>query len=155
MKLRILLCLLAVLMLGACATDSGYYRNGYGYDRGYDRSYSGGYANCYDCGVVERIETLYGADRPSGAGAVLGGVVGGALGSQVGSGSGRTAATVAGAVAGGVAGHEIERRQRTGPIYEVHVRMDNGRMIVVDQRNLGGVRPGARVRIINGEARLL
>ena len=150
MKWRILLCLLAVVLLGACASDGGYYRSS-----SYGGSYDRGYASCYDCGVVQRIETLYGADRPTGAGAVLGGVVGGALGNQIGSGSGRTAATVAGAVAGGVAGHEIEKRQRSGPIYEVHVQMDNGRTIVVDQRDLNGVRPGARVRIINGEARLL
>ena len=105
MKLRILLCLLATLMLAACATGpSGRYYSsspGYGYD-------SPRYERCYDCGVVQRIESYYGSGRTSGGGAVLGGIVGGALGNQVGSGSGRTAATVAGAVAGGIAGNEIE-----------------------------------------------
>ena len=149
MKLRILLSLLAVLMLGACA--SGPYHDRY--DRSYDRGYRSGYASCYDCGVVERIEAVYGSGRSSGAGAVLGGVVGGALGSQIGSGSGRTAATVAGAVAGGVAGDRIERNQNRES-YEVTVAMDDGRRIVVHQSDLRGLRPGARVRISGGVARL-
>jgi outer membrane lipoprotein SlyB len=149
MSFRIVFSLLAILMLGACATGPSdrYYGSGYG--PGYATSSRG----CYDCGVVERIETVYGPGRTSGAGAVLGGVVGGALGNQVGSGSGRTAATVAGAVAGGVVGDRIERN-RDSESFEVTVAMDDGRRLIVHQRDLQGLRPGARVRISGGVARL-
>jgi outer membrane lipoprotein SlyB len=149
MKLRILLSLLAIVMLGACASGPYYDRH----DRGYGPAYASS-ARCFDCGVVERIETLYGAPgRSTGAGAVLGGVVGGVVGSQIGSGSGRTAATVAGAVAGGVAGDRIERNRSRGA-YEVTVAMDDGRRLVVHQNDLRGLRPGARVRVSGGVARL-
>jgi outer membrane lipoprotein SlyB len=149
MTFRIVFSLLAILMLGACATGptDRYYGSGYG--PGYGTSTRG----CYDCGVVERIETVYGPGRTSGGGAVLGGVVGGVLGSQVGSGSGRTAATVAGAVAGGVAGDRIER-SRESESFEITVAMDDGRRLIVYQRDLHGLRPGARVRLDRGVARL-
>lgn len=147
MKFRLLLSLIAVLMLAACASGPAYY--------GSDGRYGGSRysAGCYDCGVVERIESVYGSGRATGAGAVLGGVVGGVLGSQIGSGSGRDAATVAGAAAGAVAGHNIEKNRASGG-YEVYVRMDDGRRVVVTQRDLYGIREGARVRIDGGAARL-
>lgn len=111
-------------------------------------------ARCSDCGVVERIERIQGQRSTTGTGAVLGGIVGGVLGNQVGSGDGRKAATVAGAVAGGIAGNEIEKSHNTAPSYEVHVRMDDGRRIVVGQRDLSGVREGAHVIVSGGRARL-
>lgn len=145
---------LFAMLLGACATGGG----GYGYNDRYGSGYGAppdGYARCYDCGTVERIERVYGERGASGAGAVLGGIIGGVLGSQVGSGSGRNAATVAGAVAGGVAGHKIEQNRNEAPVYELFVRMDDGRRIVVDQRDLDGIREGSYVRVSGGRARLL
>jgi outer membrane lipoprotein SlyB len=147
MTFRILLSMFAALLLAGCATGPGYYAADGRYA---DSRYS---ARCHDCGVVERIESIYGPGRATGGGAVLGGVVGGVLGSQVGSGSGRDAATIAGAAAGAVAGHNIEKNRASGG-YEVYVRMDDGRRVVVTQRDLHGVRPGARVRIAGGAARL-
>lgn len=157
---------LSSLMLAACASGGGYYDrydDGYAYDRAdryeyydsaYDR-YDNRYARCDRCGVVIDIQRFYGEGRASGGGAVAGAVVGGLLGSQVGSGSGRDAATVAGAIAGGVAGHNIEENRREGYRYAVHVELDNGRRVVVEQRDLNGVREGARVIVDDGRARLL
>lgn len=136
------------LSLGLAACASGGYR-----DRGYGQA-PGGYAYCQDCGVVERIEQYEGERRAGGAGAVAGAVIGGVLGSQVGSGRGRTAATAAGAVAGGVAGHQIEKNVNAAPEYDLYVRMDDGRRIVVNQRDLRGIREGSRVRVSGDTARL-
>lgn len=107
--------------------------------------------SCHDCGTVVDIDRADG--DASGGGAVIGAVVGGLVGNQVGSGSGRRAATVAGAVAGGVAGHQIEQH-RDSDSYEVHVRLDSGRDVVLEQRNLGQLRVGSHVRIVNGRAQL-
>lgn len=132
-------------------------------DRGYDDGYYAyddsphGYvpARCGNCGTVERIERTYYGDgrRDDGTGgAVVGALVGAAVGNQVGSGSGRTAATVAGAIAGGVAGKRIDERNgsRGGDGFEVVVRMDNGRTVILEQRDLNGLREGSRV-VVNGD----
>lgn len=159
---RLLLASSLVLMLGACASSGGgYSRSSYPADRYDNRSYDnryddrGQYARCYDCGTVERIDRVVGERTSSGGGAVLGGIVGGVLGNQVGGGSGRTAATVAGAIAGGVAGNAIEKNNNASAMYELFVRMDDGRRIVVDQRDLNGIREGSYVRVSSGRARLL
>ena len=136
--------ILAVIIgagLAACATSPA----PRGYGGGYGDRY--GYARCADCGVVERIERVYGERQSTGAGAIIGGVIGGVLGNQVGGGDGRRAATAAGAIAGGVAGNAIERDMRSAPRYEVFVRMDDGRRIVLTQRELGGLREGQPVQI--------
>ncbi len=160
---------LVAASLSACASDGyayrdsyydGYtqtqyrndgYRNTYAYDDRYSRR-----ARCGNCGTVERIDIeRYGDRRASGGGAVVGALVGAALGNQIGSGDGRKAATVAGAVAGGVAGNRIEKNRNSRDTYEIVVRMDNGRTIVLDQRDLNGVREGSRVVVTGGVARLL
>ena len=144
------------LLLTACASGGGYSNSNSGYsDRGYNSGRYDGYARCYDCGTVERIERTYGERTASGGGAILGGIVGGVLGNQVGSGSGRKAATVAGAIAGGIAGNNIEKNNNAAGMYELFVRMDDGRRIVVDQRDLNGIREGSYVTVSGGRARLL
>lgn len=165
MKIHLGLAAAGALALAGCATDGGYYaddryyddgRYGYTHDR-YPRGYAGTerrYGDCYDCGRVERIERFYDDGRTTGVGAVTGAVVGGAIGNQVGSGSGRRAATVAGAVIGGIAGNEIEEDRNEGTRYDVYVRMNDGRRLVVNQRELDGIREGSMVRISGGRAYL-
>jgi outer membrane lipoprotein SlyB len=146
---RLLVATLTVLLLAACASSpSPRYAGG---------GYSGGYAahRCGNCGVVEGIERVYGDRSTTGTGAVVGGIVGGVLGNQVGSGSGRRAATAAGAIAGGVAGNAIERDVRSAPRYEIYVRMDDGRRLVVTQPELQGIRNGAYVQIRGNRAYLM
>lgn len=146
MQTKVLVALFTALLLAGCASSGGYSRSS---SPTYD-----GYARCLSCGTVERIERVYRERRAGGGGAVIGGIIGGILGSQVGSGSGRDAATVAGVIAGGVAGNEAEKKANAAPVYELFVRMDDGRRIVVSQRELNGVREGSYVRIAAGRARL-
>jgi outer membrane lipoprotein SlyB len=143
--------LTSLTLLGACATDSGHYARD-GYSGRSDRGYSA--VRCERCGVVTRIERFAGPRRTSGGGAIAGAVVGGVLGSNVGSGDGRRAATVAGAVIGGIAGNQIERNNSRGG-YELWLRMDDGRRMRIEQRDLNGIRQGDRVYVDGNRARLL
>ncbi|HRN59689.1 MAG TPA: glycine zipper 2TM domain-containing protein [Chiayiivirga sp.] len=149
MRLRFLFALIPALMLAACAAPGGYYSGQRGYGPPQD-----GYARCHDCGVVEKIDRVYGERGSSGGGAILGGIIGGIVGNQIGSGSGRAAATAAGAIAGGMVGNNAERNASSAPWYELYIRMDDGRRIVVSQRDLNGVREGAYIHISNGRAYL-
>lgn len=151
MGLRVLFLIAAIALLAACAAPGGQYSSQRGY-RG--QPPIDGYARCQSCGVVERIDQVYGERESSGGGAVLGGIVGAIVGNQIGSGSGRAAATAAGAIAGGVVGNNAERNAHSAPRYELYLRMDDGRRIVVSQRDLHGVREGAYVLIRNGQAYL-
>ena len=62
----------------------------------------------------------------------------------------RTSPTVAGAVGGAVAGNAIQNRV-TGDSYDVRVRMDDGRTVVINQRNIDGIRENTYVRVVNGK----
>ena len=134
------------IALGGCATDSGYYRsaNDDG-PRGYSQA-----QRCDQCGTVADINRVgYGDRRTSGGGAVVGALVGGAIGNQFGKGDGRKAATVAGAVIGGVAGNNIERNRNGEEVFEISVRMDDGRYVTFEQYQLNGIREGSRVIVDN------
>ena len=140
---RFLPAALLALGLSACSTGGGY-----------DSRYAGdSQGNCYDCGVVQRIESYTGERRTSGAGALAGAVIGGAIGNQVGSGDGKTAATVAGAVIGGIAGNEIEKNKNQ-TWYDLTIRMTDGRTLLVSQNGLNGIREGSRVVVRDGNAYL-
>ncbi|UVW30145.1 glycine zipper 2TM domain-containing protein [Massilia sp. H6] len=135
--------LAASALLTGCASTSQPYNSGY--NSGYNNA-SMGY------GTIESIQVTQGANRTSGAGAILGGVVGALAGSQVGSGSGRTAATVAGGVAGAAIGNNVERNRNAGDQeqYQINVRMDNGEYRAVTQDSVYDLRVGNRVRIVDG-----
>ena len=105
---------------------------------------------CYDCGQIVRIETVVGARQNSRAGAVLGGVVGAVAGHEIADDddqSEQNTAAVVGAVGGAVAGNAIENRM-IAETYDVHVRMEDGRVLIFNRNSLsGGVREGAYVRV--------
>ncbi|CDG84349.1 glycine zipper 2TM domain-containing protein [Janthinobacterium agaricidamnosum] len=102
-------------------------------------------------GTIDSIQMTQGNASGSGLGAVAGGVVGALLGNQVGSGGGRTAATVAGAVGGAVVGNEVEKnRAQSSTAYQISVRLDNGEYRTVIQDSVVDLRPGNRVRVIDG-----
>lgn len=152
MKTRLMLATaFAAAALAGCATSPGY---GPSYGGGYNNagSYSRG---CYDCGVVVRVDTIAaGRTAPSATGAVLGGIVGAVAGREIsqqtgGSKGQKNTATVAGAAAGALAGNAIQNR--TAASYDITVRMDDGRSVVINQRNLGGIRENAYVRVVNGQ----
>ncbi len=90
---------------------------------------------CDDCGVVERIERVY-VETSKRADDVLGGVIGQAIGTDS-----TDSAPAAPA-------------RRTTPMYQVSVRMNDGRRLVLRQRDLGGIRSGASVEVRDGRAHL-
>ena len=63
----------------------------------------------------------------------------------------RNTATVAGAAAGALAGNAIQKNM-SGATYNVHVRMNNGRTMVLTQDDIGGIREGSVVQVSNGRA---
>jgi outer membrane lipoprotein SlyB len=138
----------SVAMVGCASTSPGY---GYGAPPPASSS-----AACYDCGTVTRIDmTSSGSSVPNATGAVLGGIVGAAAGRELAddeSEGRQNTATVAGAVAGAVAGNAIQNRVQAQGQYNVHVRMNDGRTVVVSQADLGGIREGSYVRVYNGRA---
>lgn len=145
---------IASLAMAGCATTSPNYGSGYG------NPPASSSAACYDCGTVTRIDmvgTGTGTTRTGVTGAVLGGVVGAAAGRELADDESKgrqNTATIAGAVAGAAAGAAIERNMAggTGSTYNVHVRMTDGRTVVVSQTDLGGIREGSYVRVYNGRA---
>ncbi len=146
MNVRLIFAAAMTIALGACAT-------------GPHNGYSGGYINtsasqCSNCGTVDRIEQISGDRHSTGTGAVLGGVIGGVLGNQVGKGNGKTAATVAGVAVGAVVGNEVEKNQN-GSSFDIYVRMDDGRRLILNQRDLGGINTGSYVSVENNKARLV
>ena len=104
---------------------------------------------CADCGVIESIRVAEVKGQGSGVGAVAGGVAGGLIGNQIGHGTGRTVATIAGAAGGAYAGNEIEKHAKKHTVYRVTLRMDDGRLRTISQREMPGA-VGDRVRVANG-----
>ncbi len=102
---------------------------------------------CANCGIVLSAREVEVQGEASGVGAVVGGVAGGLLGHQIGQGSGRDIATIAGAVGGAVVGHNVEKKTRRAPVYEVVVRMDSGEQRVMRFNSPPGVIAGDRVRV--------
>ncbi len=146
MTSRTMLIAIPVLALSACASSPSYYPR--------DAYQSPGYSaqvRCYDCGVIERIDKVYGARSNSGTGAVLGGIVGAVIGRELAgdhtSSRNKNAGTAAGAVAGAVAGHAMENKANE-ETWDISIRMDDGRRIIINRNLLGNhVRVGAYVRV--------
>ncbi len=144
---------LASLALAGCATSPGYGNSGYN-NGGYN---NGGYGTtrCADCGIVTRIDSVAsGRSAPAATGAILGGIVGAVAGHEIsdktgGSKGNQNIAAAAGAAAGAVAGNRIQQNV-TGNSYDIQVRMDDGRVVVVNQKDLGGIRENTYVRVVNG-----
>ncbi len=157
MQLRTLTLMAAgALTLAGCATTSPNYGDRGG-NRGDGYSSASSSRYCADCGIVTRIDSVASnRSAPTGTGAVLGGIVGAVAGRQIsketgGSKGNKNVAAVAGAAGGALAGNAIQNRA-TSDTYDVTVRMDDGRSIIVNQRDLAGVRENTYVRIVNGKA---
>lgn len=105
---------------------------------------------CTDCGMIESIRLSEVKGQASGVGAVAGGVAGGLIGNQIGHGTGRTVATIAGAAGGAYAGHTIEKNVKKHTVYRVTLRMDDGSLRTVSQREAPAYAVGDRVRLANG-----
>lgn len=142
--------LTAALAVSGCASTPS---SGYGYNNGPAPSGSA----CYDCGSVTRIETGVGSRAPNATGAVVGGLIGAVAAREVAkdrtdSAGRQNTATVAGAAAGAAIGNAIQNKAGTG--YNIYVRMQDGRETVAMQDDLGNIRVGSYVRVVNGRAYL-
>ncbi len=142
---RIMLPALVIVALAGCANQPRQ-QGGYGYQQGPPRDY------CYDhCGVVRDVEQIYVQKNDATLGTVLGAVIGGVLGNQVGEGRGRTAATIGGAVIGGAIGNSAGGNSGNQvPVWRILIRLDNGRLGSVTQREYPNVRGGDYVEIRDG-----
>ena len=107
-------------------------------------------AACAACGTVESVRLIEQQGSSSGLGAVAGGVAGAILGNQVGGGSGRTVMTIAGGAGGAYVGNEVEKSSKRSSAYQIKVRMADGSMRTLTQREVPNVNSGDRVRISNG-----
>jgi outer membrane lipoprotein SlyB len=107
-------------------------------------------AGCSNCGTVESVRLVERKGAGTGVGAVAGGVAGALLGNQVGGGSGRTVMTIAGGAGGAYAGHEIEKNVNKTSAYQIRVRMPDGTLRTLHQREVPTVNSGDRVRVNNG-----
>ena len=157
MKIRLMsaAAMIAATALAGCASTSpGYSSGSYGGTGGYGSTSR----YCDTCGVVTRIDhRARASNTPNATGAVLGGIVGAVAAREIAArntdSDGRAnTATVAGAVGGAVAGNAIQNRVQSQSVYDIHVRLDNGRMTVVTQNDLGGIREGSYVNVANGRA---
>ncbi|AXI83830.1 glycine zipper 2TM domain-containing protein [Xylella taiwanensis] len=148
MNIRVLtFALIATVTVTGCSTA------GFGYGTGYRGGYN--QQRCNDCGVVTRISVVQSnRTAPTGIGAMIGGVVGAVAGRQIskktgGSKGNQNLSTLGGAAAGALAGNTIQNNV-TGDSYDIQVRMDDGRVIVINQADLGGVTEKSYVRVFNG-----
>lgn len=145
----------ASLALAGCATSPGGSYGGGGYSGGGYNNAGYNQSRCADCGIVTRIDTVASnRTAPAATGAILGGIVGAIAGHEIsdhtgGSKGNQNVAAVAGAAGGALAGNRIQQNV-TGDSYDIQVRMDDGRVIVVNQKDLGGVRENTYVRVVNG-----
>jgi len=105
---------------------------------------------CTDCGVIESIRLVEVKGEGSGAGAVAGGVLGAVVGNEIGGGRGKTLATVAGAAGGAFAGNEVEKNIKKSTYFRVTVRMNNGGVHTITQKNDPGFKTGDSVKIEDG-----
>lgn len=107
---------------------------------------------CHYCGIVESVALVETKGQGSGVGAVAGGVAGALIGNSIGQGNGRTAMTLLGAGGGAYAGNEIEKNTHTTSSYRIRVRMENGGLRTLYQRNPPAVAAGDHVKIVDGVA---
>lgn len=105
---------------------------------------------CRYCGVVESVNLVEMKGQGSGVGAIAGGVAGALVGSSIGQGNGRTAMTLLGGAGGAYAGNEIEKNTHKTSSYRIRVRMENGVLRTLYQRNPPAVAVGDHVKIVDG-----
>ena len=105
---------------------------------------------CHSCGIVESVRVVEVKGQGSGVGAVAGGITGALLGNGVGQGNGRTAMTLLGAGGGAYAGNEIEKNTHKSASYRIKVRMADGSMRALYQREQPSVADGDHVKIVDG-----
>lgn len=106
-------------------------------------------SNVNGTGTIQSVDVVP-RSQGIGLGTLAGAAVGGIIGNQVGGGTGRTVATAAGAAGGAYVGSEVEKRRKSGEIYKVTIRMDDGTTQSFAQEAAPTIQQGDRVQITNG-----
>lgn len=148
---RVAVPLLAASLLGACAVAPR--SNNGGWSQTYPGSGSPNYTTSF--GTVTGIEMARdgGSAAPTGSGAVIGGIVGAVAGRAMAGSSTdgyrqRNVATALGAAVGAFMGHQVERHnQREAAGVRVTIALDRGGNVTLEQRDIGDIRVGDRVRV--------
>ncbi|MDR1242783.1 MAG: glycine zipper 2TM domain-containing protein [Deltaproteobacteria bacterium] len=139
--------LLILLIAAGCASQGGE-----DYTRGQTRT-----TLTIQRGVVTDVRTVHVSEDASATGATAGGVVGGILGNLFGHGKGRVLTTLGGAAVGALGGVAAEKTIKDKEVYQIAVKLENGREIAVVQDQDLEFRPGDRVRVLtagDGSARV-
>lgn len=137
----LLACTVLVVLGTGCVSS----RSGKVYSRDQART-----THTVETGTVEGVSEVTIEGTKSGMGTVVGGVAGGVLGSTVGQGRGATIGTAIGALAGAAAGAFSEEKVTRKAAFELTVKLDGGRTIVVVQEADVAFAVGDRVRAVTG-----
>ena len=105
---------------------------------------------CPYCGVVESVNLVEMRGQGSGVGVVAGGIAGALTGNSMGQGNSRTAMNFLGGADGAYAGNEIEKNTHKTSSYCIRVRLENGLLRTLYQRNPPAVAAGDHVKIVDG-----
>lgn len=126
------LALLAIFLLGGCATNKGPEYDGTSYKQ----------IKRFEIGEVIAHRPVVISD--DGKGTFLGAIIGTVLGSTVGRGHGTSLAMLGGGLAGGYAGSEVGKANGS----ELTVELDYGEVVVVVVKGVDHIVVGDRVKII-------
>ena len=108
-------------------------------------------STCPDCGVVESVRPVEVKNPDPGAGAVPGEQPRAAVAGALEADSGKILATVAGAASRAFTGDEIGNKNNvTATHYQIVVRMKDGSVRTITQRNDSGAHAGDSVKVVNG-----
>ena len=137
----------AVSLLSACAVAPRApvaSQGGWGSSSGQPSAYAA-------YGTITGIEVARDGAQATGTGAVVGGLVGAVIGRGLSSDTTgkyrqRNVATAVGAAVGAAIGHQMERHNNAGG-YRVHVQLERGGSVSLEQRDIGDLRVGDRVRV--------
>lgn len=99
-------------------------------------------------GTVLHVSEVQIQHDEKGVGAITGGVLGGVVGSTIGGGRGTRLATAGGALAGAAAGSATERSMNVKPAWEIEVKLNDSRVVVVVQEQDDYFSVGDNVRVV-------
>ena len=109
---------------------------------------------CPQCGTIEAIQQAEAADWNGGLGAIAGGLAGATVGNQIGGERGAVLLTVFGAAAASrnasLAGPGFGHAAPSGAAWRISVRMEDGSLRRVEQRQTPSLTVGDRVRMVRG-----
>jgi len=140
-KMFMVFVLVMVAMLSGCASS----KSGEVYTRDQARQ-----AQTVQLGTVEFVKEVQVEGSKSGIGTVAGGIVGGVAGSTIGGGKGATLAALGGAIGGAIVGNVAEEKLTKFNGLEITVKLDNGNVLAIVQKNDVLFAVGDRVRVLTG-----